>query len=339
MKSKEQRAAWADLRTTRSNPPGAAAASPVRRSTYAAALQQAEELFEAGSSAGAASAPLSLFYGLSQAGRAIAAAAPVLTGPDWQLSGHGIKAQQLDGKLSDIRVFAVPKEPASSFVRLSTLLGSPVWTGTDAIGFAQVWNAVPGLAGHPIALAREARPPLLATPNSPLDGHPLVGAWISGIPALLADSGRTASDFRTFMSGYPTADGYTYVNDGDGYPDYQMDEGGTTVGVQMYWEAGERHPVPEQVRVARINQVVKPYSYGEFYLYPQLIAGQPPLHPLMAWWTVLYTLSMLARYHPAAWTAAIDVDKSAAATALEHVLTEAAATIPALVLQVLREVA
>ena|SRR5690349_5371856 len=118
-----------------------------------------------------------------------------------------------------------------------------------------------------------------------------------------------------------------------------MDADGTTIGVQMHWQAGERHPVPEQVRVDRINQVVKPYAHGEYYLYPQLIAGQPPLHPLMAWWAVLYTLSMLARYHPAAWTVAIDVDASAAATSLEHALKEATTTIPALVLLALREVA
>jgi hypothetical protein len=41
---------------------------------YVAALQQAEQLFHAAREAGFASSPLLLFYGLSQAGRAIAAA-------------------------------------------------------------------------------------------------------------------------------------------------------------------------------------------------------------------------------------------------------------------------
>ncbi len=32
------------------------------------------------------------------------------------------------------------------------------------------------------------------------------------------------------------------------------------------------------------------------------------MHPLMAWWAVLFTLSMLARYQPAEWAAHVDVD-------------------------------
>ncbi|MFC5003289.1 YaaC family protein [Dactylosporangium cerinum] len=104
VRSPEQRATWSDLRSTRFAPPGAASGDSARRATYVAALQQAEELFDAASSVGVASAPLPLFYGLSQVGRAIAAAASALSGEDWQLSGHGIKAQQLDGRLIEIRL-------------------------------------------------------------------------------------------------------------------------------------------------------------------------------------------------------------------------------------------
>lgn len=303
-----------------------------------AALQQAEELFDAAGAIGVASAPLPLFYGLSQAGRAIAAAAPALSGQDWQLSGHGIKAQQLNGKLTDIRVFATPNEIGSSFVRLSDLLGSPVWSGADALRFAELWATIPDLASHPISMSRGHRPPLLATPNSPPEGHQLVTAWISGIPGQLAATGTSASDFIEFMAGYPTAAGYTYVHDGTGRPEYHLDSDGTTVSVQMNWTAGERFPVPEEVRVAAINRAVRPYTAGRFYLFPEVIAGRPPLHPLMVWWAVLYALSMLARYHPAAWATVIDVNGSEHATALEHLLVEASTTVPALVFEVLRAV-
>jgi hypothetical protein len=69
-----ERASWSDLRGTRWAPPGSAGADPSRRAVYVAALQQAEQLFHAAREAGFASSPLLLFYGLSQAGRAIAAA-------------------------------------------------------------------------------------------------------------------------------------------------------------------------------------------------------------------------------------------------------------------------
>jgi hypothetical protein len=126
---RDERAVWSDLRATRHAPPGDAGVHPERRSTYVAALQQAEELFRAAETSGPASSPLLLFYGLSQAGRALTAAAAVLQGDDWQLSGHGIKAACMSADLPKINVMTSPKADKTSFVRLSRLLDSPVWTG------------------------------------------------------------------------------------------------------------------------------------------------------------------------------------------------------------------
>lgn len=83
-------AAWERLRGTRWSPPPAAAASPERRKTYVFALEQAEQMFRAASTVGVATRPLLAFYGLSQAGRAVAAVATSATGDDWVLEGHGI---------------------------------------------------------------------------------------------------------------------------------------------------------------------------------------------------------------------------------------------------------
>lgn len=71
----EAEAVWGKLRGTRWNPPQAAAADPARRRTYVFALEQAEQMFRAAAGTGVATRPLLVFYGLSQAGRAIAAAA------------------------------------------------------------------------------------------------------------------------------------------------------------------------------------------------------------------------------------------------------------------------
>jgi hypothetical protein len=54
--------------------PPLAAQDPEPRAVFSAALQQSEELFAAAEVAGPAAKPLPLFYALSQAGRAIAAA-------------------------------------------------------------------------------------------------------------------------------------------------------------------------------------------------------------------------------------------------------------------------
>jgi hypothetical protein len=67
--------AWTELRATRWDPPGAAAVSADRRRTYMFALGQAEQMFRTAAVVGQATRPLLVFYGLNQAGRAIAAAA------------------------------------------------------------------------------------------------------------------------------------------------------------------------------------------------------------------------------------------------------------------------
>jgi hypothetical protein len=58
--------------------------------------------------------------------------------------------------------------------------------------------------------------------------------------------------------------------------------------------------------------------------------GTPPqvMHPLMIWWAILYTLSMLARYHPEAWTAVTDTDRSPHAVPIEYLLDLAQGAVP-----------
>jgi hypothetical protein len=65
---------WQAIRALRAAPTGAAATNEDRRETFVASLRQAEELADAAIVAGYAARPVPLFYSLSQAGRAIAAA-------------------------------------------------------------------------------------------------------------------------------------------------------------------------------------------------------------------------------------------------------------------------
>jgi hypothetical protein len=76
----------AAIRALRADPPGKATAGD-RRKTFGAGLEQFEQLHSVARDAGAASAPILLFYALAQAGKAILAAH---AGEDWQASGHGL---------------------------------------------------------------------------------------------------------------------------------------------------------------------------------------------------------------------------------------------------------
>src|SRR4051794_26337130 len=95
------------VRATRAAPPGAAANDPDRRATYGAALAQFDELMSAARMSSPASRPLALFYALSQAGRAMAAAHGDAR---WRLRMHGLACPDLDQPVCDVEVLRQPKE-------------------------------------------------------------------------------------------------------------------------------------------------------------------------------------------------------------------------------------
>src|SRR4051812_39627121 len=100
--------AWRSIRALRAAPP-LLARDGERRAVFSAALQQSEELFAAAAKAGPASKPLPLFYALSQAGRAIAAAHNAAE--TWRIAGHGLT---VTAPPSDIRKTSVKARPKKS---------------------------------------------------------------------------------------------------------------------------------------------------------------------------------------------------------------------------------
>jgi hypothetical protein len=63
--------------------------------------------------------------------------------------------------------------------------------------------------------------------------------------------------------------------------------------------------------------------------------GTAPPSPLMTWWLLLYSFSMLARYHPREWTKLLELDKTKTAVLLQYALAEALTVVPQLVLEAL----
>jgi hypothetical protein len=68
------------------------------------------------------------------------------------------------------------------------------------------------------------------------------------------------------------------------------------------------------------------------------MSNSSTIHPLMAWWALLFTLSMLAGYEPAAWSNHINVDTSPHAVQLERLLRQALDVVPRLIAEALEEV-
>ena len=113
---------WTRLRTTRAAQPGYAASTEARRRTYSAAMEQFEELMRAADQVGSAARPLPLFYALSQAGRAVAAAH---ADEPWQLRGHGLQLKDEGRPLLNRRVNP-GRGPNASFRRVTEATGSDV---------------------------------------------------------------------------------------------------------------------------------------------------------------------------------------------------------------------
>jgi hypothetical protein len=83
---------------------------------------------------------------------------------------------------------------------------------------------------------------------------------------------------------------------------------------------------------ALLDAIAPEYRWLERrWLRPELQQGVPPPSALMTWWVVLYALSMLARYFPTAWTAALSLDTSPIAALLERTLSVSLDAIPHLI--------
>lgn len=343
----ERSEAWRALRALRAAPPGNAASSDARRELFTAALEQGQQFMHAAETAGYATRPVQLFYGLSQLGRSVAAASRLLAdspgGPQqlgseyghrqlvetWRLSGHGIKTPRIrERSRSGLSAVMVKGESLGAAPGVARAMGSAPLP-TDEIPLMDLWAMLPEARQAP-SEEFTGKPPILSVSheheqawydaaNIP-DGPPITHVTLHAVPADL--HGASLSDYLTWFPGL-----------GEPRP---PDELTARKDVKITWVANQ-----EDVNKDWANW----YSHGIVPKLPcvayrgaecavPVIAGmREPVHPITIWWSVLFTLSMLARYEPDTWSAFIDVDRSAHASAIEHVLDVALDAVPELVLE------
>ena len=106
----------------------------------------------------------------------------------------------------------------------------------------------------------------------------------------------------------------------------------------MNWRLPDGRSGGHAERLGHLRTITRPYG-GSRYFFPELGATDQSLHPLMAWWAVLYVLSMLARYQPAEWAAHIDVDRSRHAVMLESLLACSIDIVPSLIAETIDQLA
>ena len=317
---------WRSLRQRRAQAP-AAATSRDRAATFRAALEQAEQQVRAAATIGYDSRALNLFYGLSQGGRALAAAAPDLVDKEWELRGHGLTFPGGDAAsdVTAVRVQPMPEAAKSSFVRLSGVLGSPI-TGEVTLG--ELWPLMyETTMGAPLGDVRHA--PMVTTTSVQRrdgDGEQLVieAARLSVPAAMRATAEHQRPDVGAFLARYPAVHGsvmgWISPTPPGGLPAYWMESG----EFMLEWqEPRDQRAQPAHVLDGRLTRY-----RGESLVLPTIAGADQVLHPLMVWWQVLYALSMLTRYEPARWTKMIDIDSCAQAVAIEYILDTALAAVP-----------
>lgn len=332
---------WSLIRETRSARPGAAAHDDDRAAVYGAALQQFEELMSAAASLNYASRPLPLFYAISQAGRAIAAA---WADDPWRLTAHGLK---FTFKGSPLRSTVRPdprKDGSDSFSRIAKVVHSGEVGLTAPVELGALWASLPDL--FDVGLTNEPwRRPLevLREPDDPSTTSLLGNHVVAKVrfdaerkrPETMFTHLHSSADldeaFEREMRHYPTADGWQHYRH-RGSPSVDVHYYG--IDFNIFWEApgtgsGQRElTFTEHAHEHRFTD--------EWWLRPNLNDQGDFLWPLMTWWGLLFGLSMLARYYPAEWTATLRVDECEETVPLEGALNTALVAVPHFVLQALR---
>lgn len=303
---------WYNLRLLRSQPPGPVASNDTRRREFGFALHQFEELIEASRSVTATTQPMTLYYALCQAGLAIIAA----HGRDSTgYNTHGLTLRPPSDPLMSTIVTPTGK---GKFRIISQLLQSSADIGDVELG--RLWNLIPDLTGTPLPRATWPVP----LPVVPRMRNPRLGIWPGIVQAaILTGEELTLDQAKAKLKEYPDAG--KIVVAAPGVP--AMEDTMWGRGMVVTW--GERGGS------LTLDDLIPEYRFhGERWLLPQVAPGKR-VNPLLAWWTLLYALSMLARYYPVQWSQALDVDRSPLAVPLSDALEVAISVLPHLVLEAL----
>ncbi len=347
-RAKTRRYSLEELRARR--PAGAEGGA--RRAEYRAGLVQADQLWVASENVGPEASPILLFYALTQAARSLCVAG--LRGDKSKTpAGHGVKcdvaAPREDETLSLANVVLTPRGD-SLLKRTSTVLGSPVLERETDLGSliasldldfrfekedlaakrpldlhldrssAWAWtdgNTIPLDVG-PIPEMWSGRREPSSIPPGTLPEERIVQpsneelmAWLRDYPKLAALGKPDSFEIRPYIGsqGVPITEYFACMSWPTTAPS-SLDD--------LWNDDAELFDV--LVSGARIRPL-----HG--YVFPAVGGNTHSVHPLITWWLILFSLSMLARYHPRIWLRAIDLDNSTIAVPLRLLLDRAGSTV------------
>jgi hypothetical protein len=337
---------WTLIRTLRADRPPAASRGR-RRDTFSAALAQSEALWQVGGQVPPSVQPIVLFYGLTQAGRAIAAA----RGPEgsWEaIARHGLKTTLIsmpdDTPLPFNRI-EVRDNGNGFFQQIARLVGSPTLpraTSVAALALSlpeEERFLLPGDEPRPLKVTTKVRGGNVSDMDDLLEFH------IGPLPNHLVRREITESrrqmmkpspnDVRRWLTPYPKFAELGEPVEVRGFIPMDPDIRNDLYSVLVAWRLDHQLNWNEHYRYASSIYDLPDSNSGiprSGVVLPVVGGNSAPLSPLMTWWTVLYACSMLARYHPRQWVQLLDVDTSSCAVPAASILESASTTLPRLIL-------
>lgn len=304
--------------------------SSSRRQTFVAAMTQFEEQMKAANVVTAATSPINLYYGLAQAGMAIAAAH---ASGQWSFSRHGLRPVDMEPDFPDIEI---APEGEGAFQRIAAVTGSPVIETPVSVG--RLWASLPDLIGARPSGFPSTSPLLLTSEISP-EGSPRATLYVDASDVaddLSDDMSEQARWFLELLSAYPGAKDAQIPVERNAIR--APERPGERWVVAVDWPPLQTYRESTREEIDLFFDAIAPeYIYrDDRYLRPRLQDGERPMPSfLMTWWIILYTLSMLARYQPRKWMNLLDLNNSRNAVALQYLLQLAQTRIPHLVLEAL----
>jgi hypothetical protein len=204
----------------------------------------------------------------------------------------------------------------------------------EPVSLRELWPLLPETADVPLT-ADVMLPALLFLQ----DGWPTTGTFaraeVNWIPRQVQDLyGQDRVRVKEHLDRYPALRGsMLQVSQPMGGLDWSSAGPGMTLTVE--WCSGSPPLMLADNKTLSDLGVACYRSADDSFVTPAIGSMATGLHPFLALWAVLLALSSLARYEPATWSKMINIDQSAEANAIEHLLEEAIASVPAAVLHLL----
>jgi hypothetical protein len=297
---------------------------------FQSSLEQCEQFLAAASETGYATRPVQLFYALSQAGRAIVAASPRVGNQAWRVAGHGLTAGTSAVVAADVTVTA---GKTGLFPAVASAMGAEGLVPGEPAALRELWPVLPETADVPLT-GGAMLPALLFFQDGWPEAAAFARAEVAWIPRQVHDLyGQDRARIKGHLDSYPALRASTLPRSQPmGGLEWRSEKRG--MGLSVEWRDGTSLALAD-IKTLEDLAIARYRAADDTLVTPAIGSMATGLHPFLALWAVLLALSSLARYEPAIWSKMIDIDQSAEANPIEHLLEEAIESVPAAILYLL----